>query len=205
MSSDGGAGAHCTCIPVDQNQGQQGERFRKFEGNCGPSKGDCFIVRMKGGCNLRKRDTPNVTDMEKRQVQMSNTTFEASSNKLSSIGNSSFIYIPFQDLRNGHYNVEVRFEGSIEGISVIDSEGDTYFTFGPTNQRSVGFDVNDIDDEPLPAALIIDTTRTVNVSFKATITPSNATVSQTPSGAGSVVHSANTWLLPFLIVPMFLA
>ncbi|OCK98530.1 uncharacterized protein K441DRAFT_542647 [Cenococcum geophilum 1.58] len=200
---NGVAAVHRLCIPAAQNSGEQGKRFGDFVNKCKPPPGSNFMVRMKGGCNLRKRDSLDTAAWRKRQAQPA-STFEAAGSALRDLGNSSFIYIPFEDLQNGHYHVDTQFQGDILSISVIDSDGDTYFTSeGVSDGRSIDFDVSEVDDDdPMPAALIIDTTRQVNVSYRATVTPSNAT---SKSEADSVIQGSHIWFLTSFILPALLA
>ncbi|KAF1951917.1 hypothetical protein CC80DRAFT_189468 [Byssothecium circinans] len=191
MSSEGGTGAFRTCIPAAQNSGEQGKRFSDFVNKCKPSKSSSIIVRMRGGCaGLSKRDFDSVQPLHARQDSASKS-FSASSSQLRDIGNaSSFIYVPFDDLRNGHYTVNATFGSDITGISVIDSDGDSYYTTGDTpisddsGKRSVDFYVTDIDDGDLmPAALIIDTGKSQTISYSATATPAASASASATAGS----------------------
>lgn len=63
----------------------------------------------------------------------------------------------------------------MQGISIIDSDGDEYFRSSSVStergQTAIKFDVDSVedDDDPLPATLVVDTARSVNVSYTATV------------------------------------
>jgi len=202
MAGEGGAGAHRVCIPRSQNSGAQGKILREFVKNCSPKKGDPFAIRMKGGCNIRndKRDATGA-DLSKRQS--SNTSFEASSDQLYSFSNMSYIFIPLEDLKNGHYSINAQFTGEVQGISILDSDGEAYYTADATsNGDQIEFDIDGIDDDdPLPAALFVDADRPVSVSYSATATPSAATASPSATtGSGSRLERRLSWVVGIPVV-----
>jgi hypothetical protein len=194
MSTEGGSGAFRTCIPPAQNSGEQGKRLKEFVDKCKPTKGSNFVVRMQGGCSgLQRRDYDSVLPLWARQDNTaSNSTFTASGNELREIANaSSFIYLPFDDLRNGKYHVDASFEGGVTGITVLDSDGDQYYKSEDSpvsddgGQKSIDFEVSDIDDgDPMPVALIVDTGTSQSVVYTATptITSSPSTTATSRSG-----------------------
>jgi len=195
MSTEGGSGAFRTCIPAAQNSGEQGKRLKEFVDKCKPTKGSNFVVRMQGGCSgLQKRDYDSVLPLRARQDNtVSNTTsFTASGNELREIANaSSFIYVPFDDLRNGNYRVDASFEGGVTGITVLDSDGDQYYTSenepvpDEGGKKSIDFEVSDIDDgDPMPAALIIDTGTSQSVAYTATATLTSSASATATSRSG---------------------
>lgn len=160
---------------------------------------------MKDGCNLNGTDLNSVLPLQPRQeVSDPDTTFTASGDQLRVLGNdSSFVYIPFNDLRNGHYRMEVSFGGSATGISIIDSDGYAYYSSGnetlPQNgQKSIDFNVSEIaDDYPSPAGLIIDTGTSMSVSYSATATLSTSagapTSTKPPKTSGAYPVTVSSW------------
>lgn len=180
MAGEGGKGALRTCIQSSQNSGAQGKLFNKFVRNCSPGRGKKFIIRMKGGCNYRngKRDdaaestdSPRHSSAERRADDGS-TAFNASSNVLYSWENNTYMYIPFENLRDGHYSLNLAFSGSVNSLQVLDSQGDSYLESNLVAKgNNFGFDVGglaDAGDDGLPAGLFLDVDKAIDVSYKAT-------------------------------------
>ena len=163
---------------------------------------------MQDGCSdLQKRDYDSVLPLWARQDNTASNTssFSASGNELRDLGNaSSFIYVAFEDLRNGNYHVDTSFEGGVTGFSVLDSDGDEYFASkdlpesDDSGQKSIDFDVSNIDDgDPMPAALIIDTGKSQTISYTATATvtvaASSTATSRSGLSAASVARGEPSW------------
>ncbi|RJE24362.1 hypothetical protein PHISCL_03310 [Aspergillus sclerotialis] len=200
MAAEGGKGAHRVCIPNSQNSGAQARKFSEFVRNCDPAEDDKFVIRMKGGCNVRvKRDgeehstLPGAdTDIDvllpRQESESSPTSFSASSSTLHSFSNLSYVYVALEDLRNGHYSINLSLQGDVERTMVLDSDGEEYYTSSGGEASTIEFDINGLDpDYPLPAALFVDTQKAVNLSYSATATSASPSASATPSGSGPVV------------------
>ena len=161
------------------------------------------MIRMKGGCNVRaKRDdevSPNAeTDMDillPRQYS-SPSSFSASSNTLHQFSSLSYVYVALEELRNGHYSIDLSLQGDVQRVMVLDSDGEEYYTSTDGGEgSSIEFDIDGVDPgNPLPAGLFGDTQKAVNLSYSATAkgaSPSgNATSTSTPSESGPEAPSA---------------
>jgi hypothetical protein len=129
---------------------------------------------MKGGCRVRngKRDDSELLPRQSEE----NQTFESSSDILHSWGNMSYVYVPLEDLRNGHYSMDVNFDAEVQGIQVLDRDGEElYAVEAVSNRHSVDFAISGVDDEdPVPAGLFLDVQKAIDVSYSATATPTSA-------------------------------
>ena len=193
MAAEGGKGAHRVCIPNSQNSGAQARKLGEFVRTCKPARGGKFVVRMKGGCNVRAKrdgeDNAPDTDIDvllpRQNPESSATSFSASSSTLHQFSNLSYVYVALQDLRNGHYSINLNLQGDVERMLVLDSDGEEYYTGSGGEASTVEFDIDGIDpDYPLPAALFVDTQKAVNLSYSATASLVSSG-SATPSGSGS--------------------
>lgn len=95
-------------------------------------------------------------------------------------------------LHNGHYSINLQFGGEVQRTLVLDSDGIAYYTNdAASNGDRIEFDVTGIDDDyPLPAAVFVDTHRTISASYSATMTPSSnptstSTSIETPTSTSS--------------------
>lgn len=183
MAGEGGKGAFRVCIPHSQNSGAQSKLFRRFVSDCSPGKGKPFMVRMKGGCNVRNgkradNSPPSPPLAPRADGGGHGTTFNASSNVLYSWDNMTYMYVPLQELQNGHYRIDVNVSGPVRGLQVLDSDGDEHYTAGAVSDgHVVEFDVSDADvdgdSDPLPAGLFLDVDAAVDVSYAANATLQN--------------------------------
>ncbi|KAJ3494444.1 hypothetical protein NLG97_g4072 [Lecanicillium saksenae] len=189
MAGEGGKGAFRVCIPYSQNSGAQSKLFRRFVSDCSPGKGKQFIVRMKGGCKVRndRRDLGSNQNSIAARADNHEATFKASSNALYSWDNMTYMYVPLQELQNGHYSIDVKIEGQVRGLQILDSDGEEHYTAGGavSNSHTVEFDITDADVEgeepdPVPAGLFLDIDEAVGVSYVA-----KATLNNTQSGQDS--------------------
>ena len=209
MADEGGANAHRACIPKDQNSGAQARVLARFMRQCKPRLGDQFVLRIRGGCRLRsataKRDFPSTHVLSKRQQGVA-TTFDASSDQLRTISpNDTYVYVPLPDLRSGSYTLDTNYDTGgeenmkVQRVEVVDSDGDVYFTSDRPVNGKIVFDVDDVDeDDPIPAGLIVDTARSINVTYFATATlASNTTSSADRAHLG--VKLVGSWIMAIMI------
>ena len=211
MAYEGGVNAHRTCIPKSQNSGAQGRVLARFVRQCKPKLNDQFVLRIRGGCELRnrlvKRDGPSGHVLSKRQGVA--TTFDASSNQLRVISpNDTYVYVPLADLQSGSIALDMKYDAEgaggdvrIQRMEVIDSDGDLYFSTESPITGTIAFDVDDVDEaNPVTAGLIVDTNRSITVSYSATA----SVVENSTSSATRVVHSRGNmgmdWILAILVL-----
>ena len=171
MAAEGGKGAHRVCIPSFQNEGAQGELFRDFVRKCDPPKDGKFMIRMKGGCNVRAKrvdkdslqDTNSNTDILLPRQDSSPSSFSASSNTLHQFSNLSYVYVALEELRNGHYSIDLSLQGDVQRVMVLDSDGEEYYASTDGGKgSSIEFDIDGVDPgNPLPAGLFVDTQKAV--------------------------------------------
>lgn len=209
MAGEGGSGAHRTCISQSQNSGSQGKLFREFVRGCSPGKGKQFMVRMKGGCNFRngKRDeTIPVPRIESRDDSDNSLRFNATSDLYFSWGNMSYVYVPLEGLRNGHYKFDIQFKGRVGGIQILDSDGEEYFASNAVSDGHVAeFDIQgaaDSDDEALPAGLFLDVEDKIEVTYSAEATL-NVTKDSMAAGVYAPGCAAAAGLLGAVLFAMF--
>ncbi|ATY63863.1 NADP-specific glutamate dehydrogenase [Cordyceps militaris] len=212
MAGEGGKGAFRVCIPNAQNSGAQGRLFRRFVTDCAPEKGKPFVVRMKGGCNVRngKRAPPPLPQLVSRaDAAATTTTYNASSNVLYSWDNLTYMYVPLPALQNGHYRIDVRFRGSVRGVQVTDSDGEDYYaTTGAAVEDGhvVEFDVAGVDaqdgeqePDPLPAGLFLDVDEAVDVSYEAQATLNGTKTGEQSSAVRAAALSAVMLVLVLVV------
>jgi hypothetical protein len=120
------------CIPQYQNSGTQGPMWGKIIKNCGIKANDKVLIRMKGGCkqynlppgNIGKRDVPYFLRRSNNVIDL------ASSNGTlrNPYGDGSLLYVAaeIEELKDGHYDFQVKFDGTIDSAEILNMYGDVY-------------------------------------------------------------------------------
>lgn len=97
---------------------------------CNITKGDKVLVRVEGGCKgvLKRRDLEHpehfyIYERDPKQLSGANSTLRDPNGD----GSLTYIWTDLGELKDGHYGLQVKLQGEVDNLTVLDAYGDVYY------------------------------------------------------------------------------
>ncbi|KAH8805790.1 hypothetical protein F5884DRAFT_458996 [Xylogone sp. PMI_703] len=198
------------CIERYQNSGTQGPLLSNLIRICGLKKGQKVLYRVAGGCpssQVKREEDNNVKQSPALHLRADSSTITLSGTNTTlrnpnGDGSLSYIAVDLGALQDGHYNLGVSLGGTVDNVTVLDSDGNTYANVDAPSGGNVQFtfDVSN-NGSYVPFALIAYTENAVNVSYTGNGT---AVASPTPTTNSGVRIGPGVSLIIGLIIAILL-
>ncbi|KIN03422.1 hypothetical protein OIDMADRAFT_51385 [Oidiodendron maius Zn] len=183
------------CIEWYQNSGTQAPLLSNLVNICKLQKGQKVLYRVAGGCpsiQVKREEDDNVKQSPPLRPRADSSTITLSGTNATlrnpnGDGSLTYIAVDLGALQDGHYNLGVSLGGSVDNVTVLDSDGNTYANVDAPSGTTVQFtfDVSN-NGSYVPFVLIAYTENAVNVSYAG-----NATVVASPTATNSGVRIAS--------------
>lgn len=154
-----------------------------------------MLYRVAGGCpsiQVKREEDDNVKQSPPLRPRADSSTITLSGTNATlrnpnGDGSLTYIAVDLGALQDGHYNLGVSLGGSVDNVTVLDSDGNTYANVDAPSGTTVQFtfDVSN-NGSYVPFVLIAYTENAVNVSYAG-----NATVVASPTATNSGVRIAS--------------
>jgi hypothetical protein len=121
------------CIEQYQNSGTQGPILADLVQYCNLRRGDKVLYRVEGGCpsTIVKREEDHVEESPALYPRADSTTITLSGANATlrdpnGDGSLTYVAIDLGTLQDGNYNIGVNLDGTVDNVTVLDSDGNKY-------------------------------------------------------------------------------